>query len=160
MKLEIVILIISILIATTLLLVFIPKNKILDAHISFLFMQALTWIFGAIVVENRLIEYPFRFIHYAYRVSLVFEYFIFPAVSALFNVNFPVGKSLRHKIIYTFTYPTVITVIEVLLERNTLVIKYINWSWYWSWISLLLTLILSFWYYLWFTKKIKGLPPK
>jgi hypothetical protein len=154
-QLEILILILSITLAAFLLWKFVPKEKMLDAHVSFFFMQVQTWIYGAIVVENRLIEYPVRFLYYAYRVSLVFEYFIFPTISVLFNIYFPTRKGLVHKLIYIIAYPTVITIIEVILEKYTDVIKYLHWSWYWSWLTMLITLLISYKYYLWFLKKIK-----
>ncbi|MDF2791222.1 MAG: hypothetical protein K0S80_4324 [Neobacillus sp.] len=155
MNLEIWILIVSIIVTVILLWIFIPRDRILDANISFLFMQVLTWLFGSIVAEKRLIEYPVRFMEYAYRVSFTFEYFIFPAVSALYNVNYPCGKSLKYKIGYNIFFPTIMTGTEVILEKYTSVIKYIHWSWYWSWISMYLTLQISYWYYRWINKKIK-----
>jgi hypothetical protein len=81
--------IVSWVITIVLLYIFVPKHKYREAHVSFLFMQALTWVFGAVVVELHLIAYPVRFFHYAFRSSFTFEYFIFPAVSVLFNVHFP-----------------------------------------------------------------------
>lgn len=155
MNLEKFILIISTLAALLLLVKFVSKSKIIDAHISFLFMQVQTWIYGALVVENRLIEYPVRFLSYANRISLNFEFFIFPAISALFNIHFPAKKSLVYKTLYVVAYPTAITFFEVILEKYTDVIKYINWSWYWSWITMLAALLISYRYYLWFMKKIK-----
>jgi hypothetical protein len=154
-KVEIVILIVSIIVSVLLLWTFVSKDKILKAHVSFLFMQVQTWLFGAIVVENRLIEYPVRFVYYAYRVSLVFEYFVFPTVSVLFNIHFPSGKGFIHKILYIIAFPTVLTIIEVLLEKYTDVIKYLHWAWYWSWLTMLITLLISYRYYLWFFKKVK-----
>jgi hypothetical protein len=161
-KSEIIILILSISLAVLLLWKFVHKEKLLDAHVSFFFMQVQTWIYGAIVVENRLIEYPVRFLYYAYRVSLVFEYFVFPTISVLFNIYFPTRKGFIHKMIYIIAYPTAITIIEVILEKYTDVIKYLHWSWYWSWLTMLITLLISYRYYLWFFQKIKNsnqIPP-
>ena len=42
------------------LVAFVPHNKIRDAHIIFLFKQALTWFFGMVVVQAGLIIYPVR----------------------------------------------------------------------------------------------------
>ncbi|MEH7110185.1 CBO0543 family protein [Bacillus sp. JJ1764] len=155
MKVEIWILIISIIITIILLWKFIPRNKILDAHISFLFMQVLTWLFGSIVSEEKLIVYPVRFMEYAYRVSFTFEYFIFPAVSAIYNVNFHRLNNVKYKVGYMFFFPSIISGTEAILEKYTDVIKYIHWAWYWSWITIFITLQLSYWYYLWFMKKMK-----
>ncbi|HJV45834.1 MAG TPA: CBO0543 family protein [Bacillota bacterium] len=153
MLVEPIILISTIIITSILLWLYIPRSKLLDAHISFLFMQAQTWLLGAIVVELHLIEYPYRFVKYAYRISFVYEYFIYPAISALFNVHFPQKKGWKVKTIYVFSYASVLTVIEVILEKYTYVIKYIHWYWYWTWISLVITLLISYFYYLWFYKK-------
>ena len=154
MLIEPIILISAVIIMSVLLWKYVPRSKILEAHISFLFMQVQTWLIGAIVVELHLVEYPFRFIKYAYRISLIFEYYIYPAVSALFNVHFPQKKGWIIKAIYIMSYPSVLTIIEVILEKYTNVIKYIHWAWYWTWISLLATLMISYWYHLWFVKKM------
>jgi hypothetical protein len=82
------------LIATILLILFVPKNKIREAHVSFLFMQALTWVLGLLVVQLKLIQYPIRSFSNATKISFDFEYFIYPAFSALFNLYYP-EKKLR-----------------------------------------------------------------
>ena len=138
-----------------LLWIFTPREKILHVHVGFLCMQVITWVLGALVVENKLISYPVRFLDYTYRASFSFEYFLFPSISALFNVHFPEEKSLVWKILYACAFPTAITSIEAMLEKYTNLIKYINWTWYYSWISLLVVLLLSYWYYRWFFRKIE-----
>lgn len=138
-----------------LLLLFVPRKKLLEAQLSFLFMQVLTWPFGAIVVENRLIEYPERLMEYAYRISFSFEFFLFPSISALFNIHFPKDKSVIIKILYSISFASVMTIFEVFFEKYTDLVKYIHWTWYWSWITIELTLLLSYWYYCWFLNKIK-----
>lgn len=155
MFIEISILILSVLLTIFLLWKFTPKEKILDAQISFLFMQALTWLLGALVVEARLIEYPFRFMEHAYRISFTFEYFIFPAVSALFNMHFPADKSFMKKVQYSVSFPTAITIGEVILEKYTETINYINWNWYLTWTSMFIVLLISYRYYCWFFKSMR-----
>lgn len=61
MPIENIIEIVSWVITIALLCIFVSKHKYREAHVSFLFMQALTWIFGGIVVELHLIAYPVRF---------------------------------------------------------------------------------------------------
>ncbi|UKS29278.1 hypothetical protein LOZ80_10205 [Paenibacillus sp. HWE-109] len=141
----------------TLLLIFIKKKDLIKAQISFLFMQVPSWLFGALVVEGGLIEYPVGLLKMVYKASFTFEFFVFPAVSAIFNVHFPREKSKFIKVLYTLSFPTFITVIEVLLEKHTELVKYLNWTWYWSFITVTLTLLLSYAYYLWFFNKIKNL---
>jgi hypothetical protein len=154
MKIEMILIISSIVIMSVLLLALVPRHKILHAHISFLFMQIQTWLFGAIAVEARLIEYPVRLMEYAYRISFTYEYFLFPGISVLFNLYYPNKRGRLYKIAYISFYPTLMTIIEVLLEKYTETVKYIAWTWYLSWITILITLMISYWYYRWFLRKI------
>ncbi|MGC5327621.1 CBO0543 family protein [Brevibacillus sp. SYSU BS000544] len=155
MSFELKILIATWVVMVILLILFVPRKKLLEAQLSFLFMQVLTWPFGAIVVENRLIEYPERLMEYAYRISFTFEFFLFPSISALFNIHFPKEKSWMVKLLYIVSFPTVMTIIEVILEKYTDLVKYRHWTWYWSWITITITLLISYWYFCWFFKKIK-----
>lgn len=129
---------------------FIPKDKIRHAFVAFSFKQLLTWLLGLTVVECRLIEYPIRFFRYANKTSFTFEYFAYPSICAIFNVNFPKNKSLYIRSLYYFYYCTVLTVIEVLVEKNTDIVTYIHWAWYTTWISLFLTFYLTRRFYVWF----------
>jgi len=138
-----------------LLVIFINRKTLIRAQVSFLFMQVPSWLFGALVVQGRLIEYPVGFLSIAYRASFTFEFFVFPAISSIFNVHFPKEKPWFVKTIYVFSFPTVITIIEVFLEKYTELIKYLNWTWYLSFITITITLLISYCYYLWFFKKIK-----
>lgn len=138
-----------------LLVIFIRRKNFIKAQLSFLFMQVPTWLFGTLVVKERLIEYPVGFLSVVYKASFTFEFLVFPAISAIFNVHFPNEKPWFIKSIYIFSFPTVMTIIEILLEKHTELITYINWTWYMSLISMTITLLLSYWYYLWFFGKIK-----
>ncbi|WP_436239600.1 CBO0543 family protein [Paenibacillus sp. LjRoot153] len=140
-------------VTTILLVIFIKRKDLLRAQLSFMFMQVPTWLFGTLVVKGRFIEYPVGFLSVVYKASFTFEYFVFPAISAIFNVHFPREKSWLIKTMYTLSFPSIMTLCEVLLEKYTDLIKYINWSWYLSFITLTITLLLSYWYYLWFCKK-------
>jgi hypothetical protein len=135
-----------------LLIKFIKRDKIREAYIAFSFKQILTWILGLSVAELRLIEYPVRLFPYANKASFTFEYFVYPAICAIFNVNFPENKSNFNKFLYYFYYCTSITVIEVIVEKNTNIIKYIHWTWYVTWSTLFITFYLTRKFYLWFFK--------
>jgi hypothetical protein len=148
------IILISVWVITILGLVcFVPRNKLREAQIVFLFKQLLTWLFGLLVVEFHLIEYPVRIFKLATHSSFSFEYFIYPAVGVVFVLRFPEHKSNLIKIGWYVLFPTWMTILEVLLERYTHLIHYIHWSWYWTWMTLLITFFLSRNYYLWFFKK-------
>jgi len=155
LSIELIILTFAWIIPAILLIIFINKKNFLNAQVSFLFMQVPSFLFGALVVQGGFIEYPVGFLKVAYNASFTFEFFVYPAISIFFNIYFPKDKLWFIKAIYILAFPTLITIIEVYLEKHTQLIKYLNWSWYWSFITLTLVLLLSYWYYQWFFEKIK-----
>ena len=129
---------------------FIPKNKKRQAHIAFLFMQIITWLFGLLTVHLELIEYPVRLFHRASESSFTFEYFVYPTIAALFNLHFPNKRKFLGTVLYYIYFSGGITLFEFTLERNTDLIHYHGWTWSWSFITLTLTLLASRIYYKWF----------
>ena len=132
------------------LLIFVPRKKFREAQVIFLFKQFITWLFGLIAVESKLIEYPVRIFTIATRASFTFEYFVYPAISVIFCLYYP-SKVKRFKVfLYYAGFCSAITIIEVLLEKFTVLINYLNWNWFHTWISLFITFFLSRCYYVWF----------
>lgn len=150
MNIDLLILFSAWVITIIMLILFIPKSKIREAQLAFLFMQVITWLIGLLVVEFRLIEYPVEFFKNATKTSFSFEYFIYPSICAVFNLYFPNNKSNFRKFMHYFYFCTTMTIIEVLCEKYTNIIKYIHWTWYITWISLFITFFISRNYYLWF----------
>lgn len=146
---------ITVWIITSLLLIkYVPKDRIREASLIFLFKQLMTWIFGLLVVEKKLIIYPTRlFFQRATKSSFTFEYFVYPALCVLFNLYYSTKKSKFYKIGYYFAHTSFITVTEIFLERYTKLIKYRKWSWYWTFITIWATYYLSHLYHQWFLKK-------
>lgn len=136
-----------------LLILFVPKNKLREAHVSFLFKQIITWLFGLLVVEKGLISYPFRLIFKkANHSSFTFEYFIYPALAVFFNLYFPEKRNNYIKVLYYLAHSGTITLFEMIALKYTQLIKYKQWSWYWSLISLWISYFITHSYYKWFFK--------
>lgn len=152
MEREYILITIEWIITIGLLIKFIPRNKIREAQVAFLFKQFITWLIGLAVVEARLIEYPARLFPHANRTSFTFEYFVYPSICAIFNVHYPENKSVLGQFMYYFYYCTTITGLEVLVEKYTKILKYIHWSWYITWITLFITFYMTRKYYMWFFK--------
>jgi hypothetical protein len=132
---------------------FIPREKIRVAHAAYMFELVITWSLGLAVAEYRLIEYPVRFFSYATRANFLFEFFLYPAICAIFVVNYPEKKSTFHKFIYYFYYCTALTIVEVIEERYTYVLKYIYWNGFITWITFFITFYISQKYNQWLFKK-------
>lgn len=150
MNKEYALIIVEWLIVIGLLIKFIPRDKIREAFVAFAFKQAITWVLGLSVVEWGLIEYPVRFFPQANKTSFTFEYFAYPAICAIFNVNFTKSESLVKRFLYYFYYCTTLTITEVIIEKYTNIITYIHWTWYITWISLFLTFYITRKFYIWF----------
>lgn len=131
---------------------FIPSNKWRYAQVAFLFKQFLTWFTGLVVANFGLIEYPVRFFPSVNKASFTFEFLAYPVICAFFNVYYPETKSKLAQLGYYVSYCTTLTVIELIFERYTQLIKYIHWTGYLTWATVFLTLYISRIYYRWFFK--------
>lgn len=143
-------------IAISMLIIFTPRNKIRHACIIFLIKQNITWFWGLVAVELRLLEYPVRSFAYSTKTSFDFEYFIYPAFCVVFNLHYPVGKGSFRQFMHYFYFCTGLTSIEILVEKYTDILHYIHWNWFITWITLFLTFVASRQFYLWFTKNEKS----
>lgn len=152
MSVDYILIAIQWLLTICLLVKFIPKNKIREAQVAFFFKQLLTWLLGLSVVQLRLIEYPVRLFPYANKTSFTFEYFVYPALCAIFNVHFPENKGTFSRFMYYFYYCTTISILEIFVERYTNILKYIHWTWYVTWITLFITFYMTRKYFVWFFK--------
>lgn len=150
-------------IVTVLLLIkFVPKNKLREAQVAFLFKQVVTWLFGLLVVEKNLISYPTRlFFKKSNKASFTFEYFVYPALCSLFNLYYPEKRNSVIKLIYYISHSSIITIFEAFAVKYTTLIKYKKWTWYWSFITMCSTYYLSRIYYNYFFKEqenYQGIP--
>ncbi|WP_026575547.1 CBO0543 family protein [Bacillus sp. UNC438CL73TsuS30] len=138
---------------STVILFFIPKNKIRLAVVAFLFNQIITFLIGLVVVEMGLIEYPVRLFASINRTSFTFEYYAFPVVCAAFNVWYPKNRGRLSQLGYYVGFSSLLTILEVLIERNTQLIKYLHWKWYISWITIGVALFITRLFCTWFFQK-------
>lgn len=131
----------------------VPRAKRGVAQVAFLFKQMLTWIFGLIFVESRLLEYPVRCFATVNRSSFTFEFLAFPALCAVYNCHYPERRGILARLLYTAAYSSVMTAVEWLIERYTKLIDYTGWTWYWTWVSLFVTFIASRLFCVWFFRE-------
>jgi hypothetical protein len=131
---------------------FIPRNQADKASFIFLITQFFTWILGIIAVEYAWLDYPVRELSKANSTSFLFEYFVLPIISIFFVLHYPYNKPLKSKILYFIAFSSTFTLIEIILEKYTMVIKYHTWKWYWTWINISLVFYMVMVIYKWFYK--------
>jgi hypothetical protein len=146
---------ISVWVAATGVLFFIPKNKIRLAIVAFLFKQVITFLIGLVVVELGLIEYPVRLFASVNRTSFTYEYYAFPVMCAIFTVWYPNDRSTLTKWGYYVGYTSILTFLEVIIEKYTDLIEYIHWEWYVTWITICMTTFVVRQFCVWFFTKGK-----
>jgi hypothetical protein len=149
-------LLLSVYVLATGILLFIPKNKIRLAVVAFLFKQVITFLLGLMVVELGLIEYPFRLFASINRTSFTFEYYAFPVICAVFNVRYPNDRSILIQLGYYAAFSSVLTIVEVIIEKYTYLIKYIHWEWYITWVTICISFFISRLCRIWFFGKARA----
>lgn len=129
----------------------IPKEKIRSACLVLMFTQAVTWLFGLVVVELRWLEYPYRLMHVG-KTSLEFEYVVYPVITAIFVLRFPEQVGWLWRGVYYLLCTAALTGFEWVLEEHTDLIEYTGWAWYWTFVTVGLTFYVTRRYYVWFQK--------
>lgn len=131
-------------------LAFIPKDKLRDASIIFLFQQFFTWFAGILAVGFNLLEYPVRELAKVNGTSFLYEFFQYPVITVFFCLFYPKTNSFWKKSLYICAYSTGLTLPEVIIEKYTNLISYIHWHWYYTWASVYATLFLAWIFYKWY----------
>lgn len=144
---------ISVFAIATSILAFIPKNKMRLAVVAFLATQVITFLIGLVVVELGLLAYPVRLFASVNRTSFTYEYYAFPVVCAAFNVWYPHNQGKTIQLGYYVGFVSILTAIEVIIEKYTDLIEYIHWEWYITWVTIGIALFVVHQFCKWFFAK-------
>lgn len=117
------------------------RNNFREWIALFLFQGEISLVLGSLVVESGMLDYPVRILPNWYDTSLLFELWVLPILCILYN------QIINKRSVWSMGYCAVlfsagITIIEYILEKNTDLIEYIEWSW----ITTFVTVTLAFWF--------------
>lgn len=112
------------------------KNWILIFSLSSIFST----FFGVLVVEEKMLEYPVRFLSTYFSSSLLYEYLLFPVVCIYFYQTTYRSRYLNI-VLQCIFYTTALTIIEFFIERYTELIKYHTWTWEYTFLSTFLLMM-------------------
>ncbi|WHY03241.1 CBO0543 family protein [Neobacillus sp. DY30] len=121
-------------IGITLLFSSLRKPPIKNWIIIFSLSSYFSTFVGVLVVEEKMLEYPVRFLSNYFSSSLLYEYLLFPVVCIYFYQT-TYGSRYLNMVLQCILYTTVLTIIEVFFERYTELIKYHTWTWIYTFIS-------------------------
>lgn len=155
MNKDILILVCSWIIALFFLVFFVPKKSRKYANITFLFAQAIAWLFEYLQLVFGWIEFPFREFKYATNMSFSLHYMFFPTIGVFFNLWYPVSTKWLIKVGYYLIFSIGISTYILVLGISSDLYKLLAWNWYLGVISdvIILFLIRRFTY--WFRKGLK-----
>lgn len=130
----------SLLLAVVLLFLSLKKTPIKDWVIVYLLQAFLAIFAGVIVIEEKMLEYPVRFLPKYFDSNILYEFLILPVVCVYFNQT-SYHSNIPSTILQNITYTSVLTIIEVVLEKYTNLIKYKNWNWMYTFGSTFLIML-------------------
>lgn len=113
-----------------------------DWVVVFLYKCLIDALWGAAVVNLKLLEYPYRQLPLYYEISLLFDFWVFPILCVLYN-QITRKMGFRLILVYAILFSAGMTAIEYPLELYTELIKYHKWSWYITFITLTVTFLSS-----------------
>ena len=117
------------------------REKLKDWLLIFFLKGYISSFLDQIIVKKKRISYPVRFMSKYFDSSLLFDYLLFPLLCVFYNRTSE--KSNLHSIfLQSFIYTTPMTVLEVILEKKTNLIRYKkNWNWLITYSTLVVTFL-------------------
>jgi len=143
-------------IVVILLILIVPKNRIREAWINFLFFQTLTWGTGVILAQYHLLKSPFRIFPKATTQDFFNDFTIFPAVSVIYYFLYPFQQKWYIQLFFILGSSVIIGIYDFSVEKFTDLKRYIHWSVIHQFILSILFNLGSLWFTVWFFKKSKN----
>ena len=152
MKKEILILLLYWLICIFLLIKFVPKEKRRLAHITFLFVQAITWIYEFLQVIFGMLEFPFREFPSATKMSFSLYYLVAPTIEVFFILLYPIGKTKLRVFIHYLIFAMGVPTFTFVNEKYTLLFHFKKWNFFMTILFNLIMLYIVKKFVFWFKK--------
>jgi hypothetical protein len=117
------------------------REKLKDWLLIFFLKGYIASLLDQIIVKKKHISYPVRFMSKYFDSSILFDYLLFPLLCVFYNRTSE-KSNLTSIFLQSFIYSTPMTVLEVILEKKTNLIKYKkNWNWLITYVTLLVTFL-------------------
>lgn len=106
------------------------RKKLTEWFLVFFIKGYISSILATIMVEKKKFYFPVRFKPKIFKISIVFDYLLFPLLCVFFNRTTLHSKPIQI-FFQAFFYSLPMTIIEAVLERFTKLIKYNKgWTWF------------------------------
>jgi hypothetical protein len=128
MRKEVLILIISWVSVIIIYLWKVPRHLKGKAQITFLFGQAISWVYIFYSVYFKRIEFPFREFPYATKLSFSLHYMVYPAFAMFFEVTYPKSKNAIRIFIHYVLFVTITKLYGLFIENYTDLARPLKWQ--------------------------------
>lgn len=113
---------------------FIPRQNRRKGSIAFLMFQAIIWLCDMPAFKYGLLSAPVREFPKATDLPITIDYLFYPVLFSIFYVHRKINSNLLSKIIHFFVWVSVITLIDIMMEKYTCLLKYEILPWWGMWI--------------------------
>ncbi|TCP55621.1 hypothetical protein EV586_103274 [Tumebacillus sp. BK434] len=156
MRLEIWIWIFAWLSIPLVLYLLVPRTKVPDAHIVFLFAQLLTWTIDLLNVQFDLVQFPYREFQYATKTSFTLHYIFYPGVFVLYALFVPERRGWPVRVGYHALWTLLIVLFIYALDRYTELVKLVYTNFFLRFGITLTLLLLTRVFYVWYRKGFRA----
>lgn len=126
-----------------------PKNCHRRLLFATILCQTFTWLNSLILVKLGLLSFPAREFPHASELPFTLKYLFYPLICGFYIIYQP-KKNKYYPLLYQLLWVSSLTILEVLMEKYTNLIKYIDFTWYWSWIDIFCLFTITNIIYKWF----------
>lgn len=129
-------------IALLILLFAVDWRHFRDWTVVFLYKCLVDSLWGTAVINAGFLEYPFRQLPQFYRMSLLFDFWVFPVLCVWYN-HVTRESGLRTIFFYAVLFSAGITALELPMELYTYLLEYKKWCFITSFYTLVITFLSS-----------------
>lgn len=115
-------------------ILFIPRKEWRKGFLAFLMFQAVIWLCDMPSFQFELLSAPVREFPKATDLPLTIDYFFYPVLFSIFYVKKREKGRPWSRISSFFVWISVITLLDVVIERYTGLLEYKLLTWYGMWI--------------------------
>ncbi|WP_163528802.1 CBO0543 family protein [Halobacillus ihumii] len=137
---ESIILWLLLIIGVILLIFIMTKLPFMEFLFGYLLTSYFAIVIGVLVVEEKMIDYPDKFLQNHFDSSLLFEYLLFPVV-CLFFYRTSYHSSRIGILLQAALYTAALTAMELTIERYTSLVEYSTWTGIHTFFSVLIFMI-------------------
>ncbi|GAA0427894.1 hypothetical protein GCM10008983_00160 [Lentibacillus halophilus] len=117
------------------------KHPFQEWLLCYLLAAQVAMLLGQLVVHYQLLDYPVKLFP-QFESSILYEYLLLPMIIVHYYYQTSSRSSIFRMVWIALASSGILTIFEVILEKNTNLVAYMQWHWYYSLISIFLFLII------------------